>query len=254
MNATIHSELSAKNWGGSPEIYYPIHDFMDRSKEVEPTNKHRFFTHQMWFVKRVIIPIFGHSIKNSENRNVNLKDLLETDHLLADFRGKFIPTINDYLATVKDQEDDEEKLMTFRKENQYLFNIPKVRELLDSPIGISGRLVSLYLTYNSWFLVEILPKIFPEISIYIKNFSIAPDGGIMNRITYQSWMNGDGLPPSMNSTFPKIEPFAKISEEIQLIPESEQIFIDGAREQINRQKEMLTKTYDGKRGLPEMID
>lgn len=38
----------------------------------------------------------GIHILNSENKKIHVRDIAE-QHILEDFRGKFLPTINDYL-------------------------------------------------------------------------------------------------------------------------------------------------------------
>jgi len=55
MNAYKHAEISVKKRGGKIEDYYPIHFFMDSTKELCSDNRHRIL-HNLWGIRRVIIP------------------------------------------------------------------------------------------------------------------------------------------------------------------------------------------------------
>lgn len=207
MNATIHSQISKRYRGGEESDYYPLHDFIDCSKEVESTNKHRFLTHTMFFVKQAMIPIFGNTITNSKGVNVNVKDMLEQDHLLADFKGKFIPTICDYADEIEQSSADDEMFLDFQSDNASFFreNDP-IRDIMLAPLHITGKLRSLFVTHNSWFIGFILPKISKGVKIELKNYNISPSY-FFNRMNYKPWMqNGNGVPPS----FEKIEKTKRI--------------------------------------------
>ena len=45
MNAWYHAKSSARKWGGTPDIYLPIHDFLDSSKQVVADVRHRALYH-----------------------------------------------------------------------------------------------------------------------------------------------------------------------------------------------------------------
>ena len=198
MNPYIHSEISVKHWGGNIEDYFDIHSFIDSSKEVESTNKHRLLTHHLWFIRNVMVPIFGARITNSDGRSVDVKDLLESDHVLADYRQKFIPTLSDFFASVSDDENDHLIIEKFYKENREIESIPLIQNLLLSPLWNTGKVKSLLLTHNSWFIGEILPRLFPKLKLNIKNFSISPDL-LFSRTKYEKWMtNGEDFTPSFN--------------------------------------------------------
>lgn len=126
----IHAESSARKFGGRPEEYLPIHDFMDSSKAVFPDNRHRALTHNSWFIF-VVEKVFGNnlrvvvaqedcqfcratgSLKTSTDtyipcvrckgsrlrdklKDVSVRDICE-QHILEDYGNKFIPTPGDYL-------------------------------------------------------------------------------------------------------------------------------------------------------------
>lgn len=203
------------------KLYYKIHDFMDSSKEVNPLNSHRFFTHQMFFVKNVMIPLFGEEIFINNNKSVNMKDMLEQDHILADYGGKFIPTLTDFSDCIEDSKDDDQMIKDFQSDNSKFFNgFPEIKELMLQPLALTGSIKSLFVTHNSWFVNFILPKLYKHIKIELKNFTISPSY-FFNKMRYEKWMqNGQDVPPSY-----------------KLIHENKQ------------KNKMSTKTfYDGKRG------
>jgi len=98
-NAWIHSKSSARRFGGTPEDYLTLHIKMDCSKAYVADNRHRALTHTNFWIHEVMIPIFGYIIKNSEGKDVSVKDVCE-QHVLEDFGMKFIPTAQDYLENM----------------------------------------------------------------------------------------------------------------------------------------------------------
>lgn len=97
----IHARSSAKKFGGDPEDYLEIHDFMDSSKSAFSDNRHRALTHNNWFIF-VVEKVFGHTITNSAGREISVRDVCE-QHVLEDFGGKYIPTVADYLEGMEFQ-------------------------------------------------------------------------------------------------------------------------------------------------------
>ncbi len=96
MKPHIHAENSAKQFGGKPADYIEIHKFLDSSKGVIADHRHRALTHNTWFISNVLERVFGYSIKNSDGQEVSVRDIGE-QHVLEDFRGKFIPSAQDWL-------------------------------------------------------------------------------------------------------------------------------------------------------------
>lgn len=193
MNASKHAEISVAKRGGVKDDYYPIHSFMDSTKELCSDHRHRIL-HNLWGIRRVIIPIFGSTITNSLGKVINVKDLCEQDHVLPDYSNKFIPTISDFIAQIENLTIvEKEKINEIH--SQFNFN-KQERELLLSPLSISGELKSLLITHNSWFLNEIIPKISnrkTEISEYPISSSL-----LFNKMKYADWMDNGriGIPPS----------------------------------------------------------
>ncbi|MCP9768984.1 hypothetical protein EGI22_13775 [Lacihabitans sp. LS3-19] len=190
MNAFKHSELSVRRRGGTVNDYLPIHSFIDSTKELCSDNRHRIL-HTLWGVRRVIIPIFGETLKNSDGKIINVKDLCEQDHILPDYSNNFIPTLNDFSLQLSENLDFSliEEIINLEDYD------PDMKELLLSPLAITGSKKSLFFTHNSWFINEILPKIFnskPE----IREFKISPSY-FFDSMNFSLWMdNGNSFPES----------------------------------------------------------
>ncbi|AWW00797.1 DUF6915 family protein [Arcticibacterium luteifluviistationis] len=190
MNAYKHAELSAKRRGGLIEDYLPIHKFIDSTKELCSDNRHRIL-HNLWGIRRVINPIFGETIVNSSGRTINIKDLCEQDHILPDYGNKFIPTLHDFsqeLASNLNTDLLDDFILTYENDDE-------VKELLLSPLAITGNKKSLFFTHNSWFINEIIPKIFPR-KARITDFEISPSY-FFESMNFTLWMdNGNSIPQS----------------------------------------------------------
>lgn len=92
----IHAESSARRFGGKPEDYMGIHELMDTSKGTIADSRHRCLTHSSWFIMEILPRIFGDVFTNSDGKVISVRDIGE-QHILEDFGGKFIPTVQDYL-------------------------------------------------------------------------------------------------------------------------------------------------------------
>lgn len=98
-NPIIHAQSSVKRWGGTIDDYIHLHEKMDCSKAYLSDNRHRALTHTMFWVREVMIPIYGSYItvtKDEKEIAVSTKDICE-QHILEDYRMKFIPTVQDFL-------------------------------------------------------------------------------------------------------------------------------------------------------------
>lgn len=93
----IHAQSSAKKYGGVPEDYMMIHEFMDSSKATIPDNRHRALTHNSWFISQILPRVFGETFpRASDGKIISTRDIGE-QHVLEDYAGKFIPTASDFL-------------------------------------------------------------------------------------------------------------------------------------------------------------
>lgn len=93
MKPYIHAQNSVRAFGGCVEDYLPVHDFLDESKAHFADMRHRALLHSSWGVflaERVL----GHTIKNSDGRVVQVRDVAEM-HIMEDM-GR-IPSVQDYL-------------------------------------------------------------------------------------------------------------------------------------------------------------
>src|SRR3954465_1487040 len=91
----IHALADVTRYGGKVEDYLPIHDFMDSSKAHIADSRHRAILHTS-FGCYIAERVFGTTITNSDGRKVSTRDITE-GHILMDFRGRFIPTPQDYI-------------------------------------------------------------------------------------------------------------------------------------------------------------
>lgn len=92
----IHAQSSARRFGGKPEDYLEIHELMDKSKGTIADSRHRCITHQSWFIMEILPRIFGDVFTNSDGKVVSVRDIGE-GHVLEDYSGRFIPTVQDFL-------------------------------------------------------------------------------------------------------------------------------------------------------------
>lgn len=93
MKPYLHGNVSVRKWGGKPEDYQEIHDFLDCSKAAHPDMRHRAILHNSlgpYIAERV----FGVNIVNSDGKKVSVRDVAE-QHILDDMGT--IPRLSDYL-------------------------------------------------------------------------------------------------------------------------------------------------------------
>ena len=93
MKPFLHGKNSARKFGGKPEDYQKIHDFIDSSKAHVPDMRHRAILHSSFGIY-ITEQIFGTYIVNSEGKKVSTRDIAE-HHILEDMGT--IPTVQDYL-------------------------------------------------------------------------------------------------------------------------------------------------------------
>lgn len=91
-----HAKSSARRFGGRPEDYQSIHDWFDESKSYVADFRHRALRHH---AEGIFLAecIFGHSIINSDNREVPVRYIGE-QHVREDL-GR-IPSFQDWVAEV----------------------------------------------------------------------------------------------------------------------------------------------------------
>lgn len=89
MKPFIHAKISSKRYGGKPEDYQDIHDFMDSTKICLPDIRHRALLHSS-FGCFMVEKLFGVTRENSDGKKYSPRDVAE-DHIQDDLG--FIPTM-----------------------------------------------------------------------------------------------------------------------------------------------------------------
>lgn len=93
MKPFRHAKGSVGRWGGKPEDYMAIHDFIDSTKIAMPDLRHRAVLHNA-FGCFLVERVFGRTIVNSDGREISTRDIAE-EHILEDMG--FIPSLEDWL-------------------------------------------------------------------------------------------------------------------------------------------------------------
>lgn len=94
MHALYHAQSSVKQWGGRPEDYLAIHEWLDATKELFADCRHRALRHHshgIFEAERV----FGRALVNAEGKTVPVREIAER-HVKEDCGGH-IPTVADWL-------------------------------------------------------------------------------------------------------------------------------------------------------------
>lgn len=193
MTPVKHCQVSQNRWGGVLEDYLAVHEFIDSTKALCADNRHRVL-HTHWAIDYVILPLFGRTLTNSEGKRVPLKELIEQDHILPDYRNRFIPTLNDFVSAIEDEglDDTKQRLDTFHLK----YANPEISALLLSPLAVTGKVKSLLVTHNSWFINTIVPALYPQ-SPTINEFDLSP-ADLFERMKLELWMdNGADYPRSV---------------------------------------------------------
>lgn len=96
-HTVFHAESSARKWGGKPEDYLPIHDWLDATKETFCDFRHRALRHHSFGVFEAE-RTFGHSITNSDGKTVPVRYIAE-QHIKEDCGG-IVPSVSDWLKRI----------------------------------------------------------------------------------------------------------------------------------------------------------
>jgi hypothetical protein len=92
----LHAVAAAKRWGGAPEDYLPVEDFLDSSKAHHADMRHRALLHHSFGIYLAEL-VFGHHVANADGVLVSVRDVGE-QHVLEDC-GR-IPSAGDYLESL----------------------------------------------------------------------------------------------------------------------------------------------------------
>ncbi|MFF9653066.1 DUF6915 family protein [Streptomyces sp. NPDC014622] len=102
MNSWYHAVSAARKWGGEPELYLPIEEFIDSSKKILGDVRHRSIYHHtegVWLVER----IFGKTLTipkgppgSGQNRTIRVPTrLIAERHIIEDLG--WLPSPADYI-------------------------------------------------------------------------------------------------------------------------------------------------------------
>lgn len=92
-----HSVSSANAFGGKPEDYHALHQWMDRGRAGTDRLTHRMLSHHTQGIKDAE-QFFGPTITNSQGRQVPTS-LLANQHVFEDLG--FVPTLDHYLELLQ---------------------------------------------------------------------------------------------------------------------------------------------------------
>lgn len=96
-HAYYHSVSSSKKWGGLPDDYQKIHEFLDSSRRHVPDLRHRSLYHHSAGIETAVL-IFGSTIRNSQGREVPVSHICE-QHITEDIG--FVPSLQDWMDCLK---------------------------------------------------------------------------------------------------------------------------------------------------------
>lgn len=91
---TFHAESTARVFGGQPEDYIAIHEWIDEPKSCFGDYRHRAIRHHTLGIAECV-KVFGDHIINSDGKKVAVRYVAE-QHVLEDCGGR-IPSVGDWL-------------------------------------------------------------------------------------------------------------------------------------------------------------
>lgn len=96
MNSWYHAQSSARKWGGAPEDYLPVHEFIDSSKQSHGDVRHRALYHHtegVFLCERIFGKVL-HVKKSAKTIQVPVR-LVAEQHILEDLG--WLPSFSDYI-------------------------------------------------------------------------------------------------------------------------------------------------------------
>lgn len=93
MKPFRHARNSARKFGGKPEDYMAIHNFLDQSKTCHGDMRHRAILHNTLGCA-LVEQVFGATMVNSGGRTFSPRDVAE-QHIIEDL-GR-LPSVSNYL-------------------------------------------------------------------------------------------------------------------------------------------------------------
>ncbi len=94
MKPLKHAVASAGRYGGLPDDYLEIHNFMDSTKSAMADVRHRAVLHSAFGIF-IVEKVYGTYITNSDGKKVSVRDVAE-DHVMEDLGC--IPSLENWLV------------------------------------------------------------------------------------------------------------------------------------------------------------
>lgn len=101
MHSYLHAQASARKWGGTPEDYLPIHEWIDQFKSTFGDVRHRAMLHHAkgpWMAQEVFGPTLTIQRKEGGTKKVMVRDVAE-HHIVEDLG--WLPSPADFLACME---------------------------------------------------------------------------------------------------------------------------------------------------------
>lgn len=92
--SVIHAQASARHFGGVPDDYIAVHEWIDQFKKLVGDITHRQYLHNTagpWMAQEV----FGRTITNSDGKQISVRDICE-NHVVEDLG--WLPSPADWSA------------------------------------------------------------------------------------------------------------------------------------------------------------
>lgn len=96
MNSWFHARSAARKWGGTPEDYLPIEEFIDSSKQVIGDVRHRSVYHHtlgVFLCQKIFGPTLDLALENGIRR-IPVREIAER-HIIEDLG--WLPSPTDYI-------------------------------------------------------------------------------------------------------------------------------------------------------------
>jgi hypothetical protein len=93
----MHAVSAARKWGGTPELYLPIEEFLDSSKMVIGDVRHRALYHNttgVWLCQRIFGVTLAVPREHGPDKQIPVR-LIAERHILEDLG--FLPSPKDYI-------------------------------------------------------------------------------------------------------------------------------------------------------------
>ena len=97
MNSWHHAQASSKKWGGAPEDYVAIHEFIDSSKKIIGDVRHRSLYHHtegVWLCQQIFGRVVTVETQHGTEKLVPVR-LIAEQHILEDLG--WLPSPADYI-------------------------------------------------------------------------------------------------------------------------------------------------------------